>query len=748
MPASQFNLGNSLAATLKTVLPVILIVICSLAWRHAAAAQDSAPTAAPSTRSSDELLAFVPDDGIVTSVRLGFDGNLKLGHFSPVTFSFTSEAGSRPVDRFEITCRDGDDTPVTYQGELLYSAGQSSVAQGWVRPGRNGGTIAVRLLSGEEEKDAFEIPVISSTATNIAATQPLILAVDIDSKFVELVEDSILADERYAPMLVRTHDLHELPLTAFSYDSISMVMIPVDTDLPAETAAKLREWVADGGHLILIAGGERVVSDSLAELVPGEVDGTVETDGDELRRLAKVDTPLVAEDGQMLLVANIESANGITTLFDDEVPVIVRAADCFGKVTFCAVDLTSAQFQEWPGAKAIIREVFDGTLDRRSNERDLSDSVLHSGYEDMTGQLRAPLDRFSDVRFISFTGVALLIGLFILCVGPGDYFLLRKVFGKMELTWVTLGLMATGFCVLAWLAQKYTKPDSIRINQVEIVDIDVASGTARGSIWSNMYSPATEEADLKLAATTSTGMVPASSLLTWHGIPGNGLGGMQNISAAALFRQEYSLNIDDPGGNPVSELSGVPLRVASSRGFFSRWRAENSLPINHNLTFDLANVATAKLDGSFTNPFDQRLKNCRIMYREWVYVLARPLEPGETIDIKSEMDEKTANNYFSRRVAEESKGTTSAWDPGDLDLGRITDVMMFYRLSGGLAFTGLTHSYQSYFDLSHLPDLNRAVFVAELDVPATGLEVDGTSDDESFDRKFTIIRLVLPVKTD
>ena len=59
------------------------------------------------------------------------------------------------------------------------------------------------------------------------------------------------------------------------------------------------------------------------------------------------------------------------------------------------------------------------------------------GYTDLSGQLRSSLDKFTGVKVIPFALVAMMIVGYILLIGPGDYFLLKKVFRRMEWTWFT-----------------------------------------------------------------------------------------------------------------------------------------------------------------------------------------------------------------------------------------------------------------------------------------------------------------------
>ena len=56
--------------------------------------------------------------------------------------------------------------------------------------------------------------------------------------------------------------------------------------------------------------------------------------------------------------------------------------------------------------------------------------VAHVGYTDIIGQLRGALDQFSGVTLFAFSWVAVLLGVYVLLIGPGDYFFLNRVLGR------------------------------------------------------------------------------------------------------------------------------------------------------------------------------------------------------------------------------------------------------------------------------------------------------------------------------
>jgi hypothetical protein len=131
-----------------------------------------------------------------------------------------------------------------------------------------------------------------------------------------------------------------------------------------------------------------------------------------------------------------------------------------------------------------------------------------------------------------------------------------------------------------------------------------------------------------------------------------------------------------------------------------------------------------------------------------------------TIDVLSEMKERTVRSLLTRETRsseDESTSHNSPWDVTDKRIPRIADLLMFYRAAGGKGYTGLTHNYQGFVDLSDQLYLQRAVLVAEIEQMESGkgsgspqavgteLLVDGEPVADRYDQNRTFVRIVFPV---
>ena len=170
-------------------------------------------------------------------------------------------------------------------------------------------------------------------------------------------------------------------------------------------------------------------------------------------------------------------------------------------------------------------------------------AVESFGYDDLAGQLRSALEQFRGVRLAPFFVVATLAVIYILLIGPGDYFLLRRLRRGMIGTWLTFPAVVVLFVAGGFWASSWLKRDVPRVNQVDLIDV-AAGGTARGASWFSIFSPRAETLDLSLREWLPNGEPPADSTgsLAWFGKAGNGFNGMYNRdmqNAAPLGGEGY-----------------------------------------------------------------------------------------------------------------------------------------------------------------------------------------------------------------
>ena len=693
-------------------------------------------------------------------VSIGFDQQVKLGMWT--TFHFR---GQESATKFEITVRDGDDAPVTYTGSLTtVGAGDSKRQHAFCRFGRGFGGAKIKLMDASDQVTLEESIVVGEGGIELnASTQQMTVVFEPTADVIgdAIVAGTVVEIEDKPPIVVSTDETNQLPSQWFCYQGVqTFVLVANDVEKinqvqPSQWDA-LERWVENGGRLILSVspGAVELVSEGgcLERFLPGKVVGVSEMkSSSQLESFASVSSQqLLAKDERLKLI-ELTDVTGKIELTQNKVPLIVNQGLGAGEISFLAIELNSTKLTEWKGFSSLLnRFVSVDAVTEQKSDNSRTSRVTHYGYEDMVGQLRVPLDQYSNVKFVAFTWVAVLIGLYILLIGPGDYFLLRKVLGKMELTWVTFSLISLAFCGLALWAASWTKPSEVQINQLEIIDVDATTGTTRGNVWANLYTPSTERLNIELDEDNKFGFEIQSDMLSWQGLPGDGLGGLSSNSRTGLVRQSYlnQINVDEDS-QVESKLTNVPIQVSSSKALYAQWWAP-SPDVVSNLKASRFNVG---LEGTFKNPLNVELKNCRVMFENWVYLIDRRVKVGDIVSIK-EMSQKNTKAYLTRRNKKnredvDERAQNSPWDPTATNIRRIANMMMFYEAAGGASYTGLSHDFQPHIDLSRHLSMGRAIVVGEIDGRlnhGTHLKINGESATENYDDEVTIVRLIVPVK--
>ena len=90
---------------------------------------------------------------------------------------------------------------------------------------------------------------------------------------------------------------------------------------------------------------------------------------------------------------------------------------------------------------------------------------------------------------VSFGWVALLIVLYILLIGPIEYFFLKRVLGRLELTWITFPIIVLTVSLAAYFTAYSLKGRDLKVNKIDVVDVDPASGESYGTTWFTIFSP-------------------------------------------------------------------------------------------------------------------------------------------------------------------------------------------------------------------------------------------------------------------
>lgn len=469
----------------------------------------------------------------------------------------------------------------------------------------------------------------------------------------------------------------QMPDRWFGYDTADIVILTTgasDRDflqaLFTDPAYRNRldalvEWVRRGGRLVVSVGSNAgLVSqfESLREILPADLNradavGTV----DELSldwlaggtRRARLGF-LQARGGSGIPVANLTAKPGpayrtlvpppdpSNPMAQIQRPVVVQSTLGLGRVTLVAFDLDRSPFLDMdPARKAefwdlLLREA--GAAKASASAGSQKNVGWGGGYgnasddseEAIANALRNHIDNFAGVPVISFGWVALFIILYTLLIGPVEYFILKKVFHRLELTWITFPIIVLSVSAIAYFTAYSLKGNDLRLNKADLVDVDPASGRVYGTTWFTIFSPRIDNYTIGIQPKEewlAQDQPQLSPLVDSFGAAKSGRSG--------LFSRSFEYHVDPATGAFADGIVDVPIQVWSTKAFKAEWstRMNTTNPI---VVSNLVHPPARREDiaGTFTLnlPFAE-LRDVRLIYGGLAYKLDNSILPGAPVNV-------------------------------------------------------------------------------------------------------------------
>ncbi|MGL4550628.1 MAG: hypothetical protein ACRC33_05535, partial [Gemmataceae bacterium] len=470
-------------------------------------------------------------------------GRSRNAQWTPVAVTLKGSAQGNPQGayRLRVESADAEELKYLYPTDVpAIAAGAERTVQAYAVPGGDHTPFTVRLETAEGR-------LISSKAN--LTRDPIGIVREQDVLFLTLgtglTQMKRAAEKLDAPdkgqeadfeagrrQFAFAEDVDAMPDRWFGYSAVDAVVLSTRdpkfvTRLAQESEsprrAALLDWVRRGGQLILSVGSSR--QEVARELLPRLPLIDIKVTGSETLKSLPVLTLQWCRLGvqkatlQNLEVTTLVPGKGVHSLVrDGDRPVLLEAACGLGRVILVTFDLEDPKFSTWDGQSAFwmrLQQDIAPYIPRkgvgkqvRGLEREVEDRY------DLRDRMRSGLESFEEVTPIPFGWVALFILFYILLVGPIDYFVLKKVFKRLEWTWLTFPVTVIGVSALAYLAAYSVKGDDLRTNKIDLIDVDLHEPKqVYGQAWFTLFSPRVQAytVGLEPAAGTWAGDAPAGA---------------------------------------------------------------------------------------------------------------------------------------------------------------------------------------------------------------------------------------------
>ena len=707
----------------------------------------------------------------VETVRIGFGGQdqYEVGSWTPLWVDLKAGPG-RFRGELEVVVADDDGTPTSSRRTVEVAAGETATFATYTRPGQYNAEFTINVYEEGARRPRASKPV-SPTGGALAPGQTLLLTMGRVAGIEEVPAAAGLEGDANSPyargprvVVSPVRVPAGIPGRWYGYEAAEVVVLNTnDTSaleaLNAGRGEALKEWVRNGGHLVLAIGEkwQQLPDSALAGLMPAVPRGRLQiSDLGALESFAGAKAPISAGDKKVTVtqLEPVEARGGRALDNSLPAPLVVRGHYGFGRVTVVGLDVDQKPFADWADRKDFWVKVLD--LRRRADDPNAAAAkgMYQAGPQDVSDSLHSKLDQFPGVRLVPFAYVAFFVFVYILLIGPGDYFFLKKVVKRMELTWVTFPLIVATVSILAYVAAYAVKGTDLKINKVDAVDVDQSGrlAQARGTTWFTVFSPKNRDYDVSIAPLpldrdpqADAAEAPRASgtevVLSYFGAADRPYG-MGGPGGMALSTSTYAYG---PRSEPEA-LAGVRVPIWTTKAFAGRW----SGPAQQIVDAELQQAGPDRLAGTVANRLRHRTlrgpipgRGVMLIYGKQFYDLGE-LKPGQVRPI-GEINPLVLSAEVDR-IRDKLPGTNpfQQADPrlNDVSRGELVFESMFAESAGAGKVPAANHPLR-YLDLSGQLELDRPMLVAEVDGPAAALDLGQLSAPPKTEAT-TILRVILP----
>jgi hypothetical protein len=235
-------------------------------------------------------------------------------------------------------------------------------------------------------------------------------------------------------------EVSDLPDRAQAWGSLDALIVShSDTGpLTREQQQALQSWIATGGKLLVTGGmGWQSNTAGLKDFMPVDLNTTSHVGSlSELQEYVKSLTRL---DQEATLASGKVQAKAQVLLSQDGIPLIAQKSMGFGAIYFFAADPALRPLNTWDGMK----DVYEHLL---GPKKQVPSWASGDWYDYRANQALTTIPELGLPSVLYICGV---LGLYILVIGPLNYFVLRRI-KRRELAWVTIPALVIIFSCFAY----------------------------------------------------------------------------------------------------------------------------------------------------------------------------------------------------------------------------------------------------------------------------------------------------------
>lgn len=448
---------------------IITLLLCGFGWQAF-----SSPVAAQSS-------------GITMEASAAYNGYFKYGEWLPVWAEIINQGGDLEGEiRIQVNSAQG---ALVFSAPVSLPSGSHKRVPLYVLPNNFSRELEVQVLSGGKVVTSQKITV--RPEPNISYFAGLL----VPERGALALLNGVKFSGQERPKILVDLTVEGLPERAEGLRAFDLLVIN-DTDTtrltPAQSAA-LTGWVQQGGHLVIGggAGAQRTAAGLPEALLPLRVQGTAEINADPIKSLAAyagsspvlVPGPFVAARG--------EPINSRVVAGSSDLPLIYERQVGDGTVDFVALDLAGVPFNGWEGTSGFWQTLIGpGARYPENMPFDVSPRQWRAN------SLSYALSNIPSLDLPSIQNVSILLGIYMLIVGPANYLILRRQ-KRLQWAWITIPVITVLFAAAAFGIGYGLRGNDLILNKIALVEARSGSDAAVTS-YMGLFSPRMQSYEVKV----------------------------------------------------------------------------------------------------------------------------------------------------------------------------------------------------------------------------------------------------------
>ena len=472
------------------------------------------------------LYAQSAQSGLTMQAQAAYAGHFKYGEWLPVWVELENSGPDLDAEiRITLTSNAG---PVTYAAAVALPSGSRKRLPVYVLPNNYSRELEVHLVdrTGSAESPLLTATVAVDPLPNISYLAGMVggergaISFAANASLGQLERRVVLADIALPELPERVEGLN-------SFDALIFNNVEAATLTPAQSAA-LQSWVGRGGRLIV--GGGATAQETLANLPEALQFVSVQDiiDVQEVPDLALFAQSDAIEAPGPFTLAQAQIHTGDILAHAGDTPLLTESRFGSGYVNFVALDLAGAPFNAWTGAPAFWSKL----LDRDASYANWLPPDM-SMRQMLADRLGYSLSNLPSLDLPSIRSLSLLLLLYILLVGPVNYFLLRRMH-KLHWAWATIPLLTILFSAGAFGLGYSLRGNDLILNKIAIVD-PLPDGAANVTSFMGLFSPTQQSYEID--------------------VDGNGL-------VSPMTQNIAPMGISGPGATELTIRQGTPAHLS------------------------------------------------------------------------------------------------------------------------------------------------------------------------------------------